>query len=59
MVKESASRAADLGSIPALGRVIPVTEEVALQWLPYQAPGDIGSVLGLVSVYRDWVRQIG
>ena len=35
-------------------------EEEALQWLPCQAPGVIGSVLGLVgtvSVYCDWVRQ--
>ena len=32
---------------------------MALQWLPCQAPGVIGSVPGLVgpvSVYRDWVR---
>ena len=32
---------------------------MALQWLPCQAPGFIGSVLGLVgpvSVYCDWVR---
>ena len=32
---------------------------MALQWLPCQAPGVIGSVLGLVdpvSVYCDWVR---
>ena len=30
----------------------------ALQWLPCQAPGIIGSALGLVglSVYCDWVR---
>ena len=50
------------GSNPACagilqGRVIPVT--LALQWLPCQAPGVIGSVLGLVSpvsVYCDWVR---
>ena len=42
------------------GRVIPVTSKLALQWLPYQAPGVIGSVLGLVdpvSVYCDWVRS--
>ena len=41
------------------GRVIPVTSKLALQWLPCQAPGVIGSVLGLVgpvSVYCDWVR---
>ena len=38
------------------GRVIPVAEKLALQWLPCQAPGVIGSVLGLVgpvSVYCD------
>ena len=32
---------------------------MALQWLPCQAPGVMGSVLGLVgpvSVYCDWVR---
>ena len=42
------------------GRVIPVTSKLALQWLPSQAPGVIGSALGLagpVSVYCDWVRQ--
>ena len=41
------------------GRVIPVTCKLALQWLPCQAHGVIGSVLGLVgpvSVYCDWVR---
>ena len=40
------------------GQVIPVTSKLALQWLPCQAPGVIGSVLGLVgpvSVYCDWV----
>ena len=53
-----------LGSIPAcgrisLGRVIPVTSKLALQWLPCQAPGIVGSVLGLVGlvlVYCDWVK---
>ena len=42
------------------GQVIPVTQKWALQWLPCQAPGVIGSVLGLVglvSVYCDWVRK--
>ena len=37
----------------------PVTSKLALQWLPCQAPGIIGSALGLVgpvSVYCDWVR---
>ena len=41
------------------GRVIPVTSKLELQWLPCQAPGVIGLVLGLVgpvSVYCDWVR---
>ena len=41
------------------GRVIPVTSKLALQWLPCQVPGVIGSALGLVgpvSVYCDWVR---
>ena len=54
-----------LGLIPAYdvlifpGRVIPVTSKLALQWLPCQAPGVKGSVLGLVgpvSVYCDWMR---
>ena len=49
------------GSNPGFfrGRVIPVTQKLALQWLPCQAPGVIGSALGLVgpvSVYCDWVR---
>ena len=41
------------------GQVIPVTQKLALQCLPCQAPGVIGSALGLVgpvSVYCDWVR---
>ena len=41
------------------GRVTPVTKKLAFQWLPCQAPGVIGSVLGVVgamSVYCDWVR---
>ena len=36
-----------------------MTSKLALQWLPCQAPGVMGSVLGLVgpvSVYFDWVR---
>ena len=36
-----------------------MTYKLALRWLPCQAPGVIGSVLGLVSpvsVYCDWVR---
>ena len=36
-----------------------MTEKLALQRLPCQAPGVIGSALGLVgpvSVYCDWVR---
>ena len=42
------------------GRVIPVTSTLVLRWLPCQAPGVMGSALGLVSpvsVYSDWVRQ--
>ena len=42
-----------------LGRVIPVTYKLALQWLPCQEPGIIGSALelvGRVSAYCDWVR---
>ena len=41
------------------GRVMPVTEKLALQLLPCQAPGVIGSALRLVgqaSVYCDWMR---
>ena len=41
------------------GWVTPVTSKLAPQWLPCQAPGGIGSVLGLVgpvSVYCEWVR---
>ena len=35
------------------------TSDLVLQWLPCQAPGVMGSALGLVgpvSVYCDWVR---
>ena len=42
-----------------LDRVISVTSKLALRWLPSQAPGVIGSALGLVgpvSVCCDWVR---
>ena len=61
VVKASASRAKDPGFAAGLfrGRVTAVTLQLALQWLPCQAPGIIGSVLGLVgavSVYWDWVR---
>ena len=41
------------------GRVIQVTSELALQWLPCLTPGVIGSALGPVgpvSIYCDWVR---
>ena len=63
--KASTSRAEDHGFESRLrrdffrGRVIPVTSKLALQWLPCQAPGVIGSALGLVgpvSAYCDWVR---
>ena len=62
MVKVFASGA---GSIPACvvgifpGRVMPMTLKLAHQWLPCQAPGIIGSPLGLVGpvlVYCYWVR---
>ena len=58
VVKASASRAEDpwFESPLRRDRVIPVTSKLALQWLPCQAPGVIGSVLGLVgpvSVYYD------
>ena len=65
VVKASASRAKGPGFESRLRRdfvgveVIPVTKKLALQWLPCQAPGVIGSALGLVgpvSVYCDWVR---
>ena len=60
MVKVSASRAEDPGFAGIFpGRVILVTSILALQWIPCQVPGVIGSVLGLVgpvSVYSDWVR---
>ena len=52
------------GSNPACdeifpGQVILVTSKLALQWLPCQAPGVLGSALGPVgpvSVYCAWVR---
>ena len=65
VVKVSASGAQDPGFESRLrrdffpGRVIPVTSKLALQWLPCQASGVIGSVLGLVgsvSVFCDRVR---
>ena len=68
VVKTYASRAADLGVDSRLHRVFffffPGSShtsdfELALQWLPCQASGVIGSALGLVgpvSVYRDWLR---
>ena len=53
------------GSNPACdwtfpGQVIPVTQKLALQWLPCQASGVIGSALGLVgplSVYCEWPKN--
>ena len=66
MVKVSASRVADLVSIPAfnvgfiLARVIPVTSKLVMQWLSCQMPGVIRSTLGLVglvSLYCDWMRE--
>ena len=36
-----------------------MTKKLALQWLPCQAPGGIGSAgpVGPVSVYRNWARK--
>ena len=53
-----------LGSNPACAEIFPGSThtsdlKLALQWLPCQAPGVIGSALGLVGlvlVYCDWVR---
>ena len=65
VVKASTSRAQDPGfeSLLAtgffLGRVISVTQKLALQWLPCRVLGGIGLALGLVGpvpVYCDWVR---
>ena len=53
VVKASTSRAADQGFDSRLhcgdwfGRVIPVTYDLALQWLPCQESGVTGSSLGL------------
>ena len=65
VVKASASGAEDPGFKSRLRRDFSGGESyrwlknLALQWLPCQAPGVIGSALGLVgpvSVYCDWVR---
>ena len=65
VVKASASGVEDPGFESSLqrdffpGRVIPVTYKLAFKWLPCQAPGIIGSVLGMVGpvlVYCDWVK---
>ena len=65
MVKASALRAVDPGFGSQLRREFFGSshtndlKKLALQWLLCQAPGDIGSALrlvGLVSVYCDWVR---
>ena len=64
MVKASASGAEDPAFESRLRRDFSGSShtsdlKLALQWLPCQAPGVIGSVLGLVgpvSVYFDWVR---
>ena len=63
-VKASASRAEDPGFESRLRRNVLGSShtgdlKLALQWLPCQAPGVTGSMLGLagpVSVYCDWVR---
>ena len=64
VVKASASGAEDPGFESRLRRDFSGSTntsdlKLALQWLPCQAPGIIGSALGLVcpvSVYYDWVR---
>ena len=65
VVKAPASRAGVPGSSPAFvqgifpGRVTPLTERLVFQWLPCQASGLLRSatgLVGLVSVYCDWVR---
>ena len=64
VVKASASRAEDPGFESRLRRDFFGSShtsdfKLSLYWLPCQAPGEIGSVLGLVgpvSVYCDWVR---
>ena len=56
MVKAADSRAVDLGSVRDFpmglfpGRIIGVTKNVALQWLPCQVPAVIGSALELVGL---------
>ena len=53
MVKANAKKSGDLGSIPVFtvdlfpGRVIPVTLELVLHWLPCQGPGQ----------RSDWLAQ--
>ena len=64
VVKVSVTRAEDPGFESRLRRDFPGSShssdlKLTLQWLSCQAPGVIGSVLGLVgpvSVYCDWVR---
>ena len=57
----AATISGDGSLLPAFsGRVIPWTRTLVLQWLPCQASGNTGSALGLVglvSVYCDWVRK--
>ena len=64
VVKASTSTEEDPGFDSSLrrgifpSRLISVTEKMVLRWLPCQAPGVLGSALGLVgpvSVYCDWV----
>ena len=65
VVKASASGAEDPGFESHLRRDVSVSShtsdlKLALHWLPCQAPGVIGSALGLVgpvSVYCDWLRE--
>ena len=59
VVKASASRTEDPGFESRLRWDFSGSSHTNDQWLPFRAPGIIGSVLGLVgpvSVYCDWVR---
>ena len=64
VVKASASRAEDPGFESRLQQGVAGSSytnelKIALQWIPCQASGNIGSALGLVgpvSVFCDWAR---
>ena len=58
--KVSTMRVGDMGFEPHVPvPVIPVTSDLLLKWLPCQAPGMIGSVLGLVGmVSLHWLGEM-